>query len=329
MTLWEKKRQRIIENYPKFPTYILARMVNVPLSMVVRVAISNNLKKDQAALKAYREQHPNGTRDAILDEYPMIPTDELSRKYRRNIDKVYKMAENYGVEKDYNAMRTYLQSRRPDPSKIRSKQRSELVWEYIYAYYPDHTYKKLSEIYGIPEATIISRVKKLGLKKDIVSRISLMKSKSKDYPTRPTREIAAEIGTREDSVRRYANRHGLHKQTPWKNTRRPCTKQRLILAFANTSTVEAIAEKVGCSIGYTRFIIRNAGLKPIIEKKHKRVILQWSKDGQIVARYPSCLAASKALGKHSGHALIRVCIKNKAGNRTAYGFRWTEEIINP
>lgn len=48
-----------------------------------------------------------------------------------------------------------------------------------------------------------------------------MKEQVEAYPTRPTREIAGDLGMQEDTVRKRANRYGLRKQTPWKNTRRP------------------------------------------------------------------------------------------------------------
>ncbi len=165
-----------------------------------------------------------------------------------------------------------------------------------------------------------------------MNRKERMRKQVEGYPTNPTWQMAIDLGMQEDTVRRRANRYGLRKLTPWKNTRKPkdpSIRYRLVLIFAKDYSVEKIADKVGFARSYVRKIIREAGLTPIEEQKPIKTIVQWSKDGQIIARYPTCRAAAKAIGRPHCFSGIYSCVNGKPRFKSAYGYRWTQEIIYP
>ncbi len=315
---WHEKRRRVLAIYPKFPNEVIAIVVGLTIDKVRQIAKRNHLEKDSEALAMFRKYEPDERRDAILDEYPQVPAYRLAKKYGMKTADVHLLAESYGVKREYQP-------------HIETEEEKKM-WEHIYADYPDYPTKELEEKYGIPCVIIYGRAHERGLRKNKERMKAAMKEQVEAYPTRPTREIAGDLGMQEDTVRKRANRYGLRKQTPWKNTRRPSEpsiEYRMVLAFAATYTVKSIAEKVGYSADYVRQIIRKAGLTPITEPKPVRNIIQWTLDGRIVARYPTCRAAAKALGGRCSSGNIWACTKGKVGNKTAYGFRWTEEIINP
>lgn len=313
---WYEKRRRVLAIYPKFPNEVIAFAVGLPIDKVRQIAKRNHLEKDSEALAMFRKYDPDERRDAILDEYPQVSACKLAKKYGMKTADIHLLAESYGVKRE----------NQPNVETEEEKK----IWECIYADYPDCSAKELEAKYGIPSAIIYGRAHGRGLRKNKERIKAAMKKQVEAYPTRPTREIAKDIGCQEQTVRRRANRYGLRKLTPWKNTRRPSEppfEYRMVLALADTYTVKSIAEKVGYSADYVRQIIKKAGLTPITEPKPVRNIIQWTLDGQVVARYPSCRAAARAIGGSSGN--IWSCVKGKPMHKTAYGFRWTEEIINP
>lgn len=315
---WYEKRRRVLAIYPKFPNEVIAFAVGLPIDKVRQIAKRDHLEKDSEALAMFRKYDPDERRDAILDEYPQVPAYHLAKKYGMKTADVHLLAESYGVKRE----------NQPNIETEDGKK----IWECIYADYPDYPTKELEAKYGIPGAIIYERAHYRGLRKNKERMKAAMKKQVEAYPTRPTREIAKDIGCQEQTVRRRANRYGLRKLTPWKNTRRPSEppfEYRMVLALADTCTVKSIAEKVGYSADYVRQIIKKAGLTPITEPKPVKNIIQWTLDGQIVARYPSCRAAARAIGGRCSSGNICSCVKGKTMHKTAYGFRWTEEIINP
>ena len=315
---WYEKRRRVLAIYPKFPNEVIAFAVGLPIDKVRQIAKRNHLEKDSEALAMFRKYDPDERRDAILDEYPQVSACKLEKKYGMKAADIHLLAESYGVKRE-------------NQPNIETEEEKK-IWECIYADYPDYPTKELEAKYGIPGAVIYGRAHGRGLRKNKERMRAMIRKTVESYPTKPTREIASDLGVQEDTVRKRANRLGLHKQTPWKNTRKPkepTFQHRMVLAFAATSTVESIAEKVGLTAGYVRVLIKRAGLTPITEPKPVRSIIQWTLDGQIVNRYPSCGAAARAIGGSCSSSNIWACTKGKVGNKTAYGFRWTEEIINP
>ena len=315
---WYEKRRRVLAIYPKFPNEVIAFAVGLPIDKVRQIAKRNHLEKDSEALAMFRKHDPDERRDAILDEYPQVPAYKLAKKYGMKTADIHLLAESYGVKRE-------------NQPNIETEEEKK-IWECIYADYPDYPTKELEAKYGIPSAIIYGRAHDRGLRKNKERTRAMIRKTVESYPTKPTREIASDLGVQEDTVRKRANRLGLHKQTPWKNTRKPkepTFQHRMVLAFAATSTVESIADKVGLTAGYVRVLIKRAGLTPITEPKPVRSIIQWTLDGQIVNRYPSCGAAARAIGGSCSSSNIWACTKGKVGNKTAYGFRWTEEIINP
>ncbi len=266
-------------------------------------------------------------RRKLLEEYPSVPTAVLSKKYGISGEHIRRLARYAGIAKDFKAQRQYRASHR------KKNTFDELLREKILADFPAYTNKELAWIYK-KSADSISRLgRKAGLRKDPEARRQrLYGNLLEQYGTVPTPELAAKMGISEEALRRRANRAGLHKEKgiahPRLDVERTKT-QRLILAFAATYTIESIAKSVGCTTNYVYQVIKRAGLTPITEPKPVRSIIQWTLDGQIVNRYPSCRAAARAIGGSCSSSNIWACTKGKVGNKTAYGFRWTEEIINP
>lgn len=66
-----------------------------------------------------------------------------------------------------------------------------------------------------------------------------------------------------------------------------------------------------------------------IRERCSKPVLQYTKDGEFVAEYPSATEAANHLGKHKGQANISTCIAGKI--QSAYGYVWKlkeKEIVN-
>lgn len=66
-----------------------------------------------------------------------------------------------------------------------------------------------------------------------------------------------------------------------------------------------------------------------IKERCCKPVLQYTKDGEFVAEYPSATEAANHLGKHKGQANISTCIAGKT--QSAYGYVWKlkeKEIVN-
>lgn len=131
-----------------------------------------------------------------------------------------------------------------------------------------------------------------------------------------------------------------------KQTKRVClnsaqympTKEDLINAYKDTKTVIGAANKL--NIGKTTYYryLRNYGLpstgkelkewlfpKEPINKKSKRVVLQFTEDGQLLHEYESTRDAGRALGNEDYRKHIMDVCNGK--RLTAYGYKWQYKEI--
>lgn len=262
----------------------------------------------------------------IIAEYATTPTAVLAEKYGLKETAVKYIAKKHGIKKDFDALREYREAHKP---RMLSRRRDEVIQQMI-ADYPYYSNVHLANKYHMTRRQINNAAKHYHLHKDFDALRKVRKGRQRDilaeYSTRPTYEMAAEMGLKEDTLRRRANRIGIHKTERTSRPREKTFKERTVLIYANDYSINEISASTGIHRSTVQSILKRNGITPQ-PPKPKKTVIQWTLDGKIVTRHPSYGAAAKALGKQYAANNIQACAMGVAGHKSAYGYRWTIEKL--
>ena len=198
----------------------------------------------------------------------------------------------------------------------------------LIADYPYYSNVHLANKYNMTMGQISNAAKYYHLHKDFDALRKVRKGRQRDilaeYSTRPTHEVAAEMGITVDALCKRANRVGVYKTECTARPRKKTMKERTVLVFAHDYTISEIADSTGINRETVRAILKRNGITPKAPQP-KQVVIQWTLDGQFVARHANCSQAAKSLPNNPQPCNIYGCCKGI--NKSAYGYRWTIEKL--
>ena len=201
-------------------------------------------------------------RERIIAEYATTPNSVLAKKYGLKPHAVLYIAKKYGIKKDFAAQRAYKQAHKPPKP---SDQRKEVIQQLI-ADYPYYSNVHLANKYHMTVSQVSCYAQYYHVHKDYAALRKVRTGRQKDilaeYSHRPTHELAAEMGLSEDTLRRRANRAGVHKAVRTVRPREKTPKERNVLAFSSNYTIDEISAGTGIAKPTIRAILRRNGITP-------------------------------------------------------------------
>ena len=209
--------------------------------------------------------------ECIIAEYATTPTAVLAEKYGMKETAVKYIAKKHGIKKDFGALREYREAHKP---RMLSRRRDEVIQQMI-ADYPYYSNVHLANKYHMTRRQINNAAKHYHLHKDFDALRKVRKGRQRDilaeYSTRPTYEMAAEMGLKEDTLRRRANRIGIHKTERTSRPREKTFKERTVLIYANDYSINEISASTGIHRSTVQSILKRNGITPQPPKLKKAV----------------------------------------------------------
>ena len=131
-----------------------------------------------------------------------------------------------------------------------------------------------------------------------------------EYYHRPACELIFLTKTEHNKIHKTGNKNWLGKHLS-DDTKKKISESRIGKHLSDDTKKKMSESRIGKHL--------SDDTKKKISKSLSKPILQYTKDGEFIKEWTSCIEASKVLGIHHGN--ITTCCKGKL--KSAYGFVWT------